>query len=142
MTLYRLGCFGLIGLGLLHLAVLGLDAFSYAGDLARGRLWTWEHWGPLAGQRPELVAGGFAFWSTIASFAVPVMGLGALLVDLDRRGVLVPRGVFIGLGVWLLVCSALMPPSGFPFALVVIAALLFARQGGPRRPVAGSAVRR
>lgn len=128
VTLYRLSCYALTGLGALHMAVLGLDALNYAGGLISGRLWTWEHWGPLSEQQSGLVTHGFAFWSTLGSFAIPMMALGLLLSDLDRRSILVPHGLISGLGAWLAVCSLAMPPSGFPLAVLAVGGLLVGKQ--------------
>jgi hypothetical protein len=62
--------------GIAHLFVLGGDALIQAPGWLGGALWTWDHWGPPADQRPGLILSGFAFWSTVGSFAIPLIILG------------------------------------------------------------------
>ncbi|MGL4238621.1 DUF6463 family protein [Tabrizicola sp.] len=128
----RLSAWGIIALSVLHMIVLGYDAANHAASAVKGDLWTWEHWGPVAGQRPDLVLTGFAFWSTIGSFAVPLGVLGALILWMDRQGIRVPAFVGFALLAWTALSTILMPPSGFPVALLVAAALCLALTRGHR----------
>jgi hypothetical protein len=119
----RLASIGVVCLGILHLAVLGLDASGYVPAWIEGGLWTWEHWKPVASQSELLMLQGFAFWSTVGSFAIPLIILGCLLVSMNKRGIEVPRFVGWSLLAWGIVSSLLMPPSGFPIFVLVAAAL-------------------
>lgn len=113
----------IIGLSILHVIVLGYDASTYAVPMMEGELWTWEHWGPVADQRQDLVLTGFAFWSTIGSFAVPLGILGALVLWMIRHDIRVPGFVGYALLAWSVLSAVLMPPSGFPVAVLVAAGL-------------------
>jgi hypothetical protein len=130
----KFSIYGVIGLGIIHLLVLGADALVQAPGWLTGALWTWDHWGPLANQRSDLVLSGFAFWSTVGSFAVPTIVLGLLILWMTRRGIAVPRFVGLTLLVWGTVAALIMLPSGFPlFALVAIALCVGTRQGVSNR---------
>jgi hypothetical protein len=128
----RLSAWGIMGLCVLHMIVLGYDASNHAASMLTGELWTWEHWGPVSGQRPELVVTGFAFWSSIGSFAVPLGVLGALVLWMINRGLRVPRFVVVTLLAWGTVSTTLIPPSGFPiFVLVAIGLCVGLRRRTP-----------
>lgn len=124
--------YGLMGVGVLHIVVLGLDAINAVPGWLVGMLWTWEHWGPMAGQRPELVLSGLAFWSTVGSFALPLFILGGVVVWLDRRDMPVPSFVGWGILSWSIFSMLLMPPSGFVL-LVAVALALVVGQARQRR---------
>ena len=128
----RLSVWGIIGLCVLHMVVLGYDASNHAASMLRGELWTWEHWGPVSSQRPALVITGFAFWSTIGSFAVPLGVLGALVLWMINRGLRIPGFVGFTLLAWGAVSTVLIPPSGFPiFVLVAIGLCVALRRRAP-----------
>lgn len=114
----------LIALGLLHLAVLGIDAFNYFGRWAQLQLWTFEHWGPLTTQSAEMVQSNAAFWSTVGSFAVPTIVLGYVLFWLDQKNIVVPVGVGWGLLAWQMAGAAVMLPAGFILGVGVTLVLL------------------
>ena len=122
--MYRLSCFALIALGVIHLVALGADAVAYAPGWLRGDLWTFEHWAGVADQRTALVFSGFAFWSTFGSIAPGLIGLGYLLLWIDDRGLSPPRALIAGIVAWALIGSALMPPSGLPAIFLVSLGLL------------------
>jgi hypothetical protein len=122
--MYRLSCFALITLGVIHLLVLGVDAAAYAAGWTRGDLWTFEHWAGVAEQRPALVFSGFAFWSTFGSLAPPLIALGYLLLWIDDQGLAPPRTLIAGIIGWALIGTLLMPPSGLPVVFLVSLGLL------------------
>ena len=128
----KMSAYGIIALGFLHLVVLGYDAANHAGGWLTGTLWTWEHWGPVSGQRPLLVVSGFAFWSTVGSFAIPMIVLGALVAWMTNRGMPVPRFVGVTLLGWGIVSALAMPPSGFPVFVVVAIGLCLGLVRGAR----------
>lgn len=119
----KISAWAMLALSILHMIVLGYDASTYAVPMMQGALWTWEHWGPIAGQRQNLVLTGFAFWSSIGSFAVPLGVLAALVLWMIRRDIRVPRFVGYTLLAWTALSAILMPPSGFPVAAFVAAGL-------------------
>ncbi|WP_222861628.1 DUF6463 family protein [Oceaniovalibus sp. ACAM 378] len=131
--MYRVSCFALIALGVLHFLVLGSDAANYALGWGRGALWTFDHWLPVAQQSPPLMLSGFAFWSTFGSFAWPFICLGYLLVWIDNRGLPAPRAVIFAIVGWSVTGTLLMPPSGFPLALLISLGLLARRKAPCRR---------
>ncbi|PZO78724.1 MAG: hypothetical protein DI629_11195 [Mesorhizobium amorphae] len=130
--MYRLSCFALIALGVIHLTALGADAVGYAPGWLHGDLWTFDHWASVADQQPALVFSGFAFWSTFGSVAPGLIAVGYLLLWIDDRGLPPPRAAIVGIIAWALIGTLLMPPSGLPAILLVSLGLL--RKG--RRPAA------
>ncbi|KVK54222.1 hypothetical protein BCY90_16140 [Agrobacterium deltaense] len=129
--MYRFSCFALIGLGVLHLIALGVDAASYAPGWLEGILWTFEHWAGVEDQRRDLVLAGFAFWSTVGSMGVALVGLGYVLLWIDDQGLTAPRLLIEGLVAWALIATLLMPPSGFPLVLLASLGLLTKQRGNP-----------
>ncbi|RCS22104.1 hypothetical protein DUT91_20245 [Phyllobacterium salinisoli] len=109
--------------------VLGIDAVpEIPGWLGLG-LWTTEHWQPLRAQRLELLASNAAFWSTIGSFALPLIMLGAVVIWLDKRKLPVPAFLGWSLLGWIVVASLIIEVSGFPLGIpIAICLILGARQ--------------
>lgn len=66
-----------------------------------------------------------AFWADLGSFAVPLILLGALVNVLVKAGVSIPG---FGLGVWIVLCTVILEPSGFPLGLIPVALLVRAHQ--------------
>jgi hypothetical protein len=128
--MFKFGAVTLIVLGVAHMLVFGLDAKSYVLRWASGELWTMEHWLPVASQRAGLALSNLAFWSSVASMAVPMMVLAALLLWLDRRRVPIPRAIPMLVFGWSLLLLAAMPPSGFPLVAAAAAAMAFGRPRG------------
>jgi hypothetical protein len=114
----------LIGLGLLHMVVLGVDALPEISGWFRLEQWTLAHWQPFASQPTALAASGAAFWSTIGSFAIPMILLGALIVELARRGQAVPGYLGWTLLGWMLLASLIVEPSGFPLGVAIALCLV------------------
>lgn len=108
----------MIGIGVLHILVLGLDAVPLLDQWARGALWTSAHWQPLASQARDLLVGNAAFHSTIGSFAGPVIVFGFLLLWMERRAIVPPAFLGWGLGVWAAMASLVMEPSGYPLGFI------------------------
>lgn len=128
--MFRTGAIALIVLGAIHIVVLGIDAAGYAGGWLGGMLWTWDHWWPVIDQPLDLVRSGFAFWSTVASCAVPMILVGVLLLWIDSHGLALPRAAMVALALWALMAVLLMPPSGFVLVAAASLALLFGRPRG------------
>jgi hypothetical protein len=64
----------------------------------------------------------------VASFAVQLLVLSALLLGLLRAEVPIPGYVGYALMVWILVCSAILEPSGFPLGLIPAGMLILAHR--------------
>jgi hypothetical protein len=121
----------LLGMGLLHTIVFGMEAVPIIDHWARGGLWSLEHLQPFGDQSRDLLLSNAVFWATFGSAAGPLAILGALILTLARQGLAVPRFVGWSLMAWALATSAIMQPSGFPLALVAGAALVFSRRPNP-----------
>lgn len=122
----------MVAIGILHMIVLGIDAVPEIPGWLRLELWTVEHWLPLRAQRLELLASNAAFWSTIGSFALPLIMLGAVVIWLDKRKLPVPAFLGWSLLTWIIVASLIIEVSGFPLVIpIAICLILGARQQGP-----------
>ena len=116
----------MIGMGLLHMLVLGIDALPMLPSWLTGSLWTLEHWQPVMTQSPELVTSGAVFHSTLGSFALPMIVFGFLVLWMDRRGLVPPAFVGWGIGAWALLAGLVMEPGGYPLGLVPAVLLVLA----------------
>ncbi|WP_185845750.1 DUF6463 family protein [Kibdelosporangium aridum] len=99
-----------------HLVGFGVASVDAVPEWLGGALW-------FKGLTPIPEAEGL-FWASIGSFAVPVLILGLVVGWLAKQGLPVPRFVPWILGAWVLVCSLLMEPSGFPLGLIPVGMLL------------------
>ncbi|TKT46789.1 hypothetical protein FDR95_20795 [Rhizobiaceae bacterium LC148] len=90
----------------------------------RFELWTAEHWRPLRAQAPELLVSNAAFWSTIGSFAVPLIMLGAVVIWLDKRQIFLPAFLGWSLLVWMVTASLIIEVSGFPLGIPIAICLI------------------
>jgi hypothetical protein len=119
----------MVAIGIVHMIVLGIDAVVEIPGWLRLELWTAEHWQPLRAQRLELLASNAAFWSTIGSFALPLIMLGAVVIWLDKRKFPVPAFLGWSLLGWIVVASLIIEVSGFPLGIpIAICLILGARQ--------------
>lgn len=116
----------MIGISLLHLVVLGMDAVPLLPEWLSGRLWTLEHWQPMPTQSAAMAANGAVFHATLGSFALPMLVFGALVLWMDRRGLVPPAFLGWGLGAWALLAGLVMAPSGYPLGLIPAALLVLA----------------
>lgn len=76
----------------------------------------------------ELSQSQAVFWANLGSFAVPLILLGALVSVLVGADLAVPGFVGYGLGVWVVLCSVILEPTGFPLGLIPAALLIRAHQ--------------
>ncbi len=116
----------MIIISLVHMLVLGVDALPQLSGWLRLRLWTLEHWRPASEIGVDLLLSQQAFWSTVGSFAIPLMVMGALLSWMAARGQRVPAFVGWALAAWVLVCTFIMEPSGFPLGFIPAGLLIAA----------------
>ena len=128
----------MIGMSVLHLIVLGMDAIALLPAWLSGHLWTLEHWQPVVTQSPDMAANGAVFHATLGSFALPMLVFGALVLWMDRRGLVPPAFVGWGIGAWALLAGLVMEPSGYPLGLIPAVLLVLAARSG----VSSSASRR
>lgn len=124
----------LIVLSIVHMLVLGYDLPAELPDWLSLNLWTFEHWQPVRSQNVDLALSNAVFWSTVGSFAVPLVLLAALILWLDARGLPIPAFVGWSLAAWTLLATALMLPSGFPVGLIIAVCLAVGLQ---RRTTSG-----
>lgn len=114
----------MVAIGIVHMIVLGIDAVVEIPGWLRLELWTAEHWQPLRAQRLELLASNAAFWSTIGSFALPLIMLGAVVIWLDKRELPVPGFLGWSLLAWIVVASLIIEVSGFPLGILIAICLI------------------
>lgn len=119
----------LVGISLLHIAFFTVLTWRDWSAWATGALWGPD---PAAATEYQLHMG---FWALLGSFAAPMLLLGLVVIRLSRQGVALPAYLGWGLLAWVLVCAALVEPSGFPLGLIPAFLLIAAH----RRP-AGSAL--
>ncbi|MGZ2376878.1 DUF6463 family protein [Sinorhizobium medicae] len=124
----------LMVIGILHMVVLGIDAAAEITGWLRLELWTVEHWQPLRTQRLEVLASNAAFWSTVGSFALPLIMIGALVVWLGGKHLPLPSFLGWSLLAWIVVASLIIEVSGFPLGIpVAICLIIGARRQKLRR---------
>ncbi|MCX5380411.1 DUF6463 family protein [Streptomyces sp. NBC_00091] len=116
----------LIGIG--HIAVFTVQTWSSWGDWVTGRL----H-GVAAIEDPVNADSLRLFWSLPGSFAVPLILLGLLIIQMARTGQEIPRYLAWSLAAWVLLCGWILEPSGFPLGLVPITLLLLAHRARPSK---------
>ncbi|MDT3395885.1 DUF6463 family protein [Streptomyces sp. B1866] len=125
----------LILLSVAHLVGMGAQNTASLDEWFGGGLWG------LSRQEfvhPDGAAG--AFWLVVASFAVPLLLLGALVTHLARRGVVVPQSIGWGLAAWCAAGAAILEPAPLLLGLVPAALLIRDARRAPA-PAAAAAPR-
>lgn len=92
----------------------------------RGHLIDWLTGGllmPDQGWSAPMTQSEAFFWPFLGSFAVPLLLVGLLICRLARLGQSVPGWLTCALLGWVLTCTVLMEPSGFPAGLVPVVLL-------------------
>ena len=87
-------------------------------------------------------AAGSGYWLTFASFSVPLMVLGLMVLWLDRRGITPPTFVAWTLGALTLVDAAIQPFTPWPMLLVANVLLLLGAQRAANVDVPSQAISR
>ena len=128
----------MVAQGAAHGVVSAIAARDQLGEWLDGVLWGTNTPSPDGGEMQQAAA---YFWSGPASFAVPLLLLGSLVLWLARNDHPVPAFVGWGFGIWGVACAAIAGPATpftsalIPAALVVLAA---SREGrGPVTPERG-----
>lgn len=91
-------------------------AARHAGAWFSGRLWKED----LA----DMSAANSAYWLSLASFGVPLILVGFLVLWLRRRDIAPPRFVAVTLGLWTLVDAVVLLYSPWPILLLASLLLL------------------
>lgn len=102
-----------------HLVGFGVLSADVLPQWLRGELW-------MNGLSPIPNVEGL-FWAGVGSFAVPLLVIGLIVCRLADAGIDVPRFVPLILGAWLVICSLLVEPSGFPLGFIPVGMLLKGR---------------
>ncbi|MDQ3715661.1 MAG: DUF6463 family protein [Actinomycetota bacterium] len=102
--------------------------YGHVRNWLSGDLWGTQVWEAEQSQSQA------AFWLSLGSLAVPLVLLAAALLALIRADVPIPGSIGYGLTAWVLACSLIMEPSGFPLGVIPAVMLILAH----RRRVAGS----
>lgn len=110
--LTTLAGWSMVGIAALHVVFWSVVTWPDWGAWAAGDLWGAE---PATALQYRLHHG---YWALIGSFAVPLLLLGLLTVQVTRLGVPLPWYVGWILLAWVLLASALMEPNGFPLGLI------------------------
>lgn len=112
----------MVGISLLHIAFFTVLTWRDWGASAAGALWLPD---PATAAEYRLHMG---FWALLGSFAAPMLLLGLLVMRLARQGVPLPAYLGWGLLAWVLICAALVEPSGFPLGLIPAFLLIAGRR--------------
>ncbi|CAM5377703.1 Integral membrane protein OS=Streptomyces lavendulae subsp. lavendulae OX=58340 GN=SLAV_03615 PE=4 SV=1 [Streptomyces lavendulae subsp. lavendulae] len=125
-----------VAIGAAHLVYFSLKTRSHWGGWACGAL----H-GRAAIDDPANAASVGGFWSLPGSFAVPLILLGLLVSRMARTGQEPPGYLAWTPAARVLLCTAVLEPSGFPLGIVPVALLLLARRhrGSATRTAPGTA---
>lgn len=114
----------MIVIGGVHAIAFTIQALAngHVASWLSGDLWGSEVW---AAEQSQSQA---AFWLSLGSLAVPLVLLAAALLALIRADVPIPGSIGYGLAAWVLVCSAVMEPAGFPLGLIPAGMLILAHR--------------
>ncbi|WP_051713047.1 DUF6463 family protein [Spirillospora albida] len=102
-------------------------AATHAGTWFSGDLWGEEF--------TAMSPAHSAYWFSVASFGVPLILVGLMVLWLDRRGITPPSFIAWTLGIWTVVDAVVLVTTPWPILLVATVLLL----AGARRARRGSA---
>ena len=123
----------MVAQGAAHGAVSAVAARGQVADWLDGVLWGTSTPRADGSEMPQAAA---YFWSGPASFAVPLLVLGALVLWLARNDHPVPPFIGWAFGVWGGACAAVNgPATPFTTALIPAALLVLAASRESRSPV-------
>lgn len=119
--------------GAVHGAVSAVAASGQAADWLDGTLWGTNTPRVDGSEMPQAAA---YFWSGPASFALPLLLLGALVLWLAQNDHPVPSFIGWGLAAWGVACAAVNgPATPFTTALIPAALLVLGASRESRSPV-------
>lgn len=121
--LYRWAGWMLVGICLLHLVFWSIVTYHSWNVWISGALWEYEN--PQTRTAFEL---NFEFWALPGSFMIPLLLLGLLIAHAARMRNRLPRYLGWSLLLWVLICSIILEPSGFPLGLIPVVILIMAQK--------------
>lgn len=102
----------MVAISILHIGFWSVQTWQDWGGWVSGDLWGAD---PATEEQFRL---HFGFWALPGSFAVTMLLLGLLIMRLSRQRIALPWYVGWGFLAWVVVCAALLVPSGFPLGLI------------------------
>lgn len=114
----------MVAIAILHVVLLLPDILTTMPEWVGGTLWSMQNLQLFALQPDNMRNAGAVFWAAIGGPGVLLLILGVLTIHLGRKGIAIPRPVWLLLLIWAILCSLIMQPSGFPFIAAVAIALL------------------
>lgn len=120
--LYKWAGWLLAGICLLHFVFWTVVTYHSWWAWASGSLWSLVDPQTLIEFKLN-----FEFWALPGSFMVPLFLLGLLIVRAARLGDRLPGYLGWVLLVWVIICSYILEPSGFPLGLIPCIILIVAR---------------
>lgn len=121
-ALYKWAGWILIAICLLHFVFWTIMTLPNWGNWATGALWKGDP------QTLSDFALNFEFWALPGSFMVPLLFLAMLIVHASRIKVRLPFYIGWGILLWVLVCSYILEPSGFPLLIIPSGLLILAQR--------------
>lgn len=104
----------------LHLVFFTVVSWDYLPGWLEGTLWANVSLdAPMSQSEAH-------FWPFLGSFAVPLLLLGLVMARLAHQGIGLPAYATWTIAAWVLVCSLVLEPSGFPLGLIPSALLIAA----------------
>lgn len=103
-----------------------LGALTLEGAAHHGGAW---FSGGLWGEDfSDMSAAGSAYWFSLASFGVPLIVIGLMILWLNRRDIAPPRFVSVILGLWTAVDAVVLLLTPWPLLLIASGLLYFGSQ--------------
>lgn len=119
----------IVAIALVHIAFFVAVSWDHLPGWFAGDLWVTPDL-----DAPMSASEGY-FWALLGSFAIPLLLLGALVTRFAREGRALPAYVTWGIAAWVVACTYVLAPSGFPLGLVPAGLLIAAalrRSSAPR----------
>ncbi|MFC6100212.1 DUF6463 family protein [Olivibacter domesticus] len=121
--LYKWAGWMLVSICLLHFVFWSVVSYHSWGAWISGALW--DHVDPETLAAFEL---NFEFWALPGSFMIPLLLLGLLITRAAQMRDRLPRYLGWSLLLWVLICSIILEPSGFPLGLIPAVMLIMAHK--------------
>lgn len=102
----------IVAIALLHIVFFVVVSWDHLPGWLAGDLWR------NAALDAPMTQSEAHFWTLLGSFAVPLLLLGAVMARSAKEGRLLPAYITWTITAWVVVCTLLLEPSGFPLGLV------------------------